>query len=171
LELQYLVSSETVGFNINNSDTWNRGHYINQKIEKDIINSSVYNLVLEDPVSVGDLYYIYQNGINQNDPQGIALTGFRGFKFKNLLSPVQALSIVNNTYKPGFDTPYSVYRLINRNFLICDTLNDRVIETTYDGQLVRGLGGHNVDDLSAFYPLCGLSLILAGVYLLFVLVK
>jgi hypothetical protein len=156
LELQYIVTTDTVGFNINNAETWNRGTYINEMIEPDIINTSEYNLTLEEPVSVGDLYYVYQNGVNQNDPQGLAVTGFRGLQFKSLISPVQALGIVNNSYNPGFYSPFSVYRLMNRNFLISDTTNDRVIETTVNGEFVRGLGGHNVEDTAGFYPMCAI---------------
>lgn len=153
IELQYIVTTDTVGFNINNSDSWNRGTYVNQVIERDVISTTEYNLKLASPVSVGDIYYTYQNGVNQNDPRGLAVTGFRGMQFRELISPVQAYSIVENNYRPGFYNPYSVYRSIDKNYLIADTFNDRVIETTISGEFVRGLGGHNIEDTSAFYPL------------------
>jgi len=153
LELQIIVDSQITGFTISTADQWNRGSYINEKESTDEYNPFLSKITIQDPISVGDLYYIYQNGVNENSPSGYALYGFRGLLFKNLISPKQAVNISNTSFSLGFNSPYSVYRLKNRNFIISDTINDRVIETTPDGKFVRGIGGHTVLDVSYFYPL------------------
>jgi len=153
IEMQLIVNSNVTGFTISTADQWDRGTYVNEKQVLDEYNSFFSKIVLQDPISVGDLYNIYQNGVNQTDPEGSAVNGFRGLLFRNLLSPKQAIEIANPDFSPGFNKPYSVYRLQNRNFIIADTYNDRVIETTPSGEFIRGVGGHNSLDSSYFYPL------------------
>lgn len=153
LEMQLIVSSNITGFTISTADQWDRGSYVNEKQVLDEYNSFFSKIVLQEPISVGDLYNIYQNGVNQTNPEGAAVNGFRGLLFNNLLSPQQAIDIANPDFSPGFNKPYSVYRLQNRNFIIADTANDRVIETTPSGEFIRGVGGHNSSNSSSFYPL------------------
>jgi len=153
IELQLIVSSDITGFTISNAQEWDRGTYVNGKQVLDEYNPLRSKIILQEPISVGDIYYIYQNGVNENDPQGTAIYGFRGLLFRTLLSPQQAIDIASAGFSPGFNNPFSVYRLQNRNFIIADTANDRVIETTPTGEFVRGLGGHNATDPSYFYPL------------------
>jgi len=153
LELQLVVSSNITGFTISTAQDWDRGSYINQKQTVDEFNPFYSKIVLQEPISVGDIYYIYQNGVNENDPEGTAVYGFRGLLFRTLLSPQQSIDIASPDFSPGFNNPFSVYRLETRNFIIADTKNDRVIEVTPAGEFVRGVGGHNVSDSSSFYPL------------------
>jgi len=153
LELQIIVDSSVTGFTIGTAEEWDRGEYINEQQKKDDFNPFISNILLQDPISVGDLYYIYQNGVNENSPTGDAVYGFRGLLFKELLSPLQAINVANVDFAPGFKNPFSVYRLENRNFIVADTVNDRVIETTPTGEFVRGIGGHNATDSAYFYPL------------------
>lgn len=152
-ELQIVVNSNVTGFTISTADQWARGSYVNQKQTVDEFNALYSKITLDDPISVGDLYYIYQNGVNESTPEGSPVYGFRGLLFKDLLSPRQIINISNPSYSPGFNNPFSVYRLKNKNFIIADTINDRVIETTPEGSFVRGVGGHDVTDASFFYPL------------------
>jgi len=153
LELQIVVDSEITGFSISTADQWDKGSFVNALEKQDEFNPFISKILIQDPISVGDLYYIYQNGVSENDPQGTAVYGFRGILFRDLISPQQALTIASASYAPGFTNPFSVYRLTNRNFIVADTANDRVIETTPNGEFVRGVGGHNATDPSSFYPL------------------
>ena len=153
IELQLVVDSEITGFTISTAEEWDRGSYTNEKQSPDEYNTAVSKITIEEPISVGDLYYIYQNGVNENDPDGAAVYGFRGLLFRTLLSPQQAINIADASFSPGFNKPFSVYRLANRNFVIADTINDRIIETNPRGEFVRGLGGHHVTDSAYFYPL------------------
>jgi len=156
IELQIVVESEVTGFTISTADQWSKGDFVNTKQSPDEFNSSIAKVTISDPISVGDLYYSYQNGISENDPQGISVSGFKGILFKDLLSPQQAMDIAREDFSPGFINPYSVYRLKNKNFIIADTSNDRVIETTASGEFVRGIGSHNASDSANFYPLTAL---------------
>ena len=153
LELQLVVSSNITGFTISTAEQWDRGSYVNGKQTVDEFNEFLSKIIIKEPISVGDLYYIYQNGVSEIDPTGAAVLGFRGLLFRDLISPKQAINIANPDFSPGFNKPFSVYRLKNRNFIIADTANDRVIETTPDGEFVRAMGSHNVTDSSFFYPL------------------
>lgn len=153
LELQIIVSSDINGFNISTAQEWDRGSYINQKQVVDEFNSQYSKIVLQEPISVGNIYYSYQNGINENNPDGTAVYGFRGLLFRTLLSPKQAINIASDSVSLGFNDPFSVYRLSSENFVIADTSNDRVVEVTPSGDFVRGFGSHNAVDASYFYPL------------------
>jgi hypothetical protein len=153
IELQYVIDGEITGFSISTADQWDRGSYINEVQLTDDFNPFISKIEIAQPISVGDLYYIYQNGISQNAPDGSSVIGFKGLTFKDLLSPNQAIKISSSDFNPGFNSPYSLYRLINRNYIIADTLNDRVIEVTQNGDFVRGLGSHYAIDTSALYPL------------------
>lgn len=153
MTLQYSSESTTTGFTIQSSENWSQGKFTSTELEQDIINPNVYNLQLADPIAVDEYYYSYENGISQSKLDGTATVGFRGLAFRDFISTQQALDIVNGKYRPGFRKPYSVYRLINKNYIVADTYNDRVVEVTPLGAFVRGVGGHNVTDDTAFYPL------------------
>lgn len=146
LELQILTASDVVGFTINESSRWNRGSYLNAEIVADEINPLIPSLTIKSPVEVNDLYFIYENGVNQLDNKANAHIGFRGLQFDRLISPTQAYSIIYAMSDLGFVSPRSVYRTFDKHFLIADTSNDRVIEVTQNGEFIRGLGGHNVSD-------------------------
>lgn len=153
IELQIIVDSEITGFTISSADQWSKGSFVNTKYSEDEYNRFVQKITIEEPISVGDLYYSYQNGISQNDPNGVPVAGFKGVLFKDLLSPSQAINISSEQYSPGFSKPFSVYRLKNKRFIIADTDNDRVIETLPNGEFYRGIGSHLVSDGENFYPL------------------
>lgn len=146
LELQILTASNVVGFTINDLSRWNRGTHINTEVVADEINPNTPSLIIKSPVEVNDFYFIYENGVNQLDNKSNAHIGFRGLQFDKLVSPTQAFNIIYASSDLGFVSPKSVYRTFNKNFLIADTLNDRVIEVTQNGEFIRGLGGHNVSD-------------------------
>ena len=150
IQLQIIVDSEEVGFNINDSEEWDRGTFSNMQRNFD---SSVFSsaLSIEDPVPVGDRYFSFKNVVSQNDPNNIAIFGFQAPAF--MLSPKQAINFVENQGAKGFDSPFSVYRLENTNFLIADLENDRVVEFTPQGKFVKGIGSHNVVNNDFFFPL------------------
>ena len=154
IDLKIITDGQINGFTISNSQQWNRGSYVNSELQLNEINNSEYEIAIENPVSVGNLYYIYQNGFNENDPNGLAVNGFRGLLFSDLISPNQAINIASSDFALGFNSPLSAYRLPNKNIIIADTSNDRVVEVSSKGEFIRGLGGHNITDSSYFYPIC-----------------
>lgn len=153
MELQYIIDSVDSGFTIRGASAWNRGVYLGTTAEADSLIQNAINLKLADPLSVNEYYYLHQNGVGQNLLDGTATVGFRGLTIRNLISPKQSIDILYNRYVPGFNKPRSVRRLVNKNYLIADTANDRILEVTSDGNFVHGVGSHVVRDLNGFYPM------------------
>lgn len=144
LNLQYLVESEESGFRVDNAEGWNRGSYKNISLEDDPIIPDGVNLSLTKPISAQDIYYINNNFINQNTPEGIAVYGFKTGNMALLRAPRQTLATLNSSESIGLTDPTSLYRLIGNDFLVSDTSNDRVILFKKDGTFVRGVGGYSL---------------------------
>jgi hypothetical protein len=153
MQLQYIIDAVDSGFNIQTATEWNRGSYIGTSIAPDPISTGITNLKLIEPLSVGDYYYLYENGVNQIAEDGTAKVGFRGLTLRNFLSPKQCIDIVYDSYVAGFNNAKSVYRLINKNYIVADTANDRILEIDANGEFVRGFGSHTETDQNGFYPL------------------
>ena len=151
LNLQYLVESEESGFRVDNAEAWDRGTYVNLAITDDLIVPDGVNLTLANPISANDLYYINNNFVNQNTPDGVAVYGFKTGTIELLRSPRQTLATYNNIESFGLTDPTSVYRLIANRFLVADTSNDRVLLFERDGTFIRGIGGYSMATQSSLY--------------------
>ncbi len=150
LELQIIADAAESGFTISSSDDWDKGSYSNTSR---VFNSSTLSpaVVIQDPVPVGNMYYSFKNVVSEIDDELTAVSGFQGSNF--LLSPKQARNYFINQGARGFKYPFSAYRQYDRNFIISDADNDRVLLTDNSGNFIKGLGSHNVSDDNFFYPL------------------
>jgi hypothetical protein len=147
VELQLLVQSEDSGFTISDAQTFNRGDFENSVVS----TSGVTSFVKMQFTNVGDTYFLYEGIVNELDPTNVPQFGVNGGKLP--VSPRQAFSAITGQIARGFSDATSVYRLNTANFIVADTGNDRVVETTPDGSFVRGFGCHNRDYDTTTYGL------------------
>lgn len=139
LELRMMVDGDFSGFDITSASDWERGDFENISIQDVNINES--DLVLTSPINVGGYYFSYADSISELDNNNIGKVGFSGNKMP--ISPAQALHWDVSPYRK-FDLASSVVRKFNKNYLIADTYNDRVLEVSPEGELVKGVGSSHV---------------------------
>jgi len=146
LELRILASADFNGFNIDQRSEWLAGDPQNITITDEPLGIS--RLRLSDPINVGGISYSFADAIREIDDNNVGVFGFAGNKMP--ISPVQALDWLNNPFKK-FEEPVSVVRRFNKQYLIADRDNDRVMEVDNVGNLIRGFGSVPVSD-STLYP-------------------
>jgi hypothetical protein len=129
LELRMLVDGDFTGFDINSSVEWEHGELENISIEETSTIES--NLILSTPINVGGYFFSQKNSISEMDDENNGKIGFSG----NLMPISPGLK---NTKK--FDYLTSVVRKHNKNFLVADTINNRILEVDNKGVLVKGYG-------------------------------
>jgi hypothetical protein len=139
LFLTLLVPSTESGLVIG-PDDWSNGTFDN--IQVDLTDSAnPLDLIYRN---VDDIYFAINNSVNEMDPQLNPVVGLTGSLLP--ITPGQGYnSFANQTYGRGLTAPKAVRRLENGNYLVCDTENDRVVEMTENGTMVRGFASHNID--------------------------
>lgn len=145
LELRLLAASDNHGFNIDTESDWSRGTVKNIDIVPGVGDAS---LEIESPINVGGMYYSFVDAIRELDDGKVGVFGFSGNRMP--ISPVQAKNWFNKPFKK-FEEPVGVSRQIDKNYVVADKDNDRVLEVDGVGNLVRGFASVNVDD-ETFYP-------------------
>lgn len=135
-QLQLLVESDSAGFTVKDATAWSAGTLENIQVKTASSDSISLNYT-----NVGNMYFLYENTVNEIDPTRIPQFGVNGGKVP--LSPIQAFQAINGAPSRGFTNPRSVYRMITGDYLVADTDNDRVIQVKPDGTFVRGYGSHN----------------------------
>ena len=126
-----------------------------------MVNSSVLNsgdVIINGRIDVGDVYYGGQHSVQQSSLATLASTGFGspvvGFDGSALpLSPIQASQNNLGLRQSSIDGAASVQRLPDRNYLVADALNDRIVIFNRDGQLIKGFISNNVRNQQDLYPL------------------
>lgn len=144
--LRILVDSENHGFNVDDSLDWSAGSLQNL----DIINTSgtKANVQISDPINFGGIYFSTLESISEIDDKNIGVLGFSGVNMP--ISLPQAYGYFESPLR-GFDNPVSVKRTIEKNFIIADTDNDRVLLVDSQGSLVKGFTGIAKAE-STFFP-------------------
>ena len=148
--LQFFVSGDDVGFGVDDSGDFLLGDMENIQLNNNFSGDSSYISILS-PIEVSDMYYSQLNAVNQVTTELNAAYGYGGYGM--LISPAQAVNYSPSNPLLGFDGIKSVKRLVNKNYLICDTYNDRVLEVDRNYRLVRGYGSHYVGSSAGFFPL------------------
>jgi len=148
LELRLFVNGEFNGFTIDTSEQWNRGTIGNMDIEPSSISDGD-NLFIKTPINVGGYSFGIHDSVSEIDSVKNAVHGFSGSFMP--ISPNQAIVWSTNPYRK-FDKLKSVVRKYNKNFIIADTNNNRILEVDSTGQFVRGFGStYSLD--TTLYPL------------------
>ena len=128
-------------------------------------------IAIRDPLETGDLIFVHQDRIQQLKISGGSYVPRRAWLGGGLLiSPVAAMDASDFAPASAFDQPSRVVRLPNRNLLISDTYNNRVLILDENFKLVRGFGGAfftnrqqvNVPLTSVYNPRTGMLQIVLG---------
>jgi hypothetical protein len=147
--LQISSSGEESGYVVSKLDQWLDGKGENVEIKPTV--ADLANLTIRSPLEINNYYYATENTIQKSNNNFISYFGYVGLNLP--ISPNQAIEIEASDGARGLDSPTSVYRMANKNLLICDTYNDRVVEIDQNGNLVRGFGSHYSASVSGFFPL------------------
>ena len=149
LELRLLVDGDFNGWEINTSSEWHEGTLQNISIEE--TGTEDANLVLSTPINVGGYYFGQNDSVSEMNDTNVGKIGFSGSSMP--ISSNQALKWSSNPYRK-FEYLTSVVRKFNKNYLIADTNNDRILEVDSSGELVRGYGtSYATIDEDELYPL------------------
>lgn len=166
VELRMLVNSEgsIPGWTIDQVNEWNRGETF-ENISVIPTGESDYgdetgDISISDPINIGGFYYAFSNAINEMDTDGTSLIGFSGSLIP--ISPIQAANWAN--YKTvGYNYLSSVVRKIDKNFIIVDTNNNRVLEIDRAGNIIKGFGSTYTINSNDLYPLSAIYNNVSGV--------
>jgi len=149
VELRLLTSTDEHGFNIRAASDWSRGNITNLEIS-DSSNDDTASMSLKGPINVDGLYFSNSGSISEIDDAGTGLFGFNGSKMP--ISPFQALTWATSPEK-RFNKAVSVVRLNDKNFLVSDLQNNRVLKLNGTGDLVKGFGSVNISE-DTFFVMC-----------------
>ncbi len=148
LELRLFVSADFNGFTIDNSEEWKRGILENLDIHAGT-TIGTHNLLLKPSINVDGYSFGIHDSVSEIDSDNAGVYGFSGSFMP--IAPNQAIKWSTNPYRK-FDGLTSVIRKYNKNFIIADTKNNRILEVDKDGYLIRGIGSTFSTD-STLYPL------------------
>lgn len=149
VELRLLVDGDFNGFEINTASEWNEGTLENITVEETGTESA--DLTLSSPINVGGFYFGQNDSVSEMNNSSVGQIGFSG-SFMPIASN-QSLKWKSNPYKK-FDYLTSVIRKFDKNYLIADTNNDRVLEVDLEGNLVKGFGSsYATIEADELYPL------------------
>lgn len=156
LRILVLTEAEIDGFKIDTFDTFSRGE------SQNITISNVPNVSLDTPVYVDSYYFCLGNSVSQvheeNNDSGKFVQGELAIFANNApIAPNQIFNAVENNEGrvsiSRFFEPRSVVRQTGRTFIVADTFNDRVLEYSEDGVLLKGLGSINYQHSSKIFPI------------------
>lgn len=145
-----LTEAEIDGFSIDTKSEFIRGH------TKNITISSDPSLVLSQIIYVKSFYFNLANfteQLVQSPDRDFNDAELAFFGTDSPIAPNQIFKTIEDeeltTSTSKFFEPRSVRRAFDRNFVIADTYNDRVLEYDESGTLVRGVGSINYEHSSA----------------------
>ena len=147
LELRMMVDSNVSGFMIDEEQDWVRGDMKNLEI-LDSIEESKSILGILHPINVNGKYFSINNTISELNDRNEGVLGFGGSLMP--ISPSQAKRWDNRSLR-GFKLVSSIIRKYNKNFLITDLYNNRVLEISSNGRLIKGFGSSYTTD-NQLYP-------------------
>jgi len=152
LRIVVLADAEIEGFEIDEVDEITRGTLTNAQMLP--TTGDLADISLQTPIYVDSHYFalgdstqqIYYDQSNPDEPfnrSEIAVFGTN--------TPISPNHILARIEKDGptkissssFFDPKNVIRLANRNFLVADTFNDRILEMDDSGAIVNGFGSIN----------------------------
>lgn len=147
LELRMMVDSNISGFVLDKEQDWVRGELRNINM-LDSVEDGKSILGILPPINVNGKYFSINNSVSELNLNNNGVLGFSGGLMP--ISPSQAKLWDNHSLR-GFNFVSSVMRRYDKNFLITDLYNNRVLEISSNGKLVKGFGSSYTTD-SSLYP-------------------
>lgn len=148
---------------LDSEQSWNNGILSNVEVFEEDADLN-YGIRIRTPLENKHIVYSSNNYVQQisnalpgieESQAKISVFGFNGSAI--LQSPQQIISSTAGNVESGIDQASSVIRLPSRNYLICDTYNNRVLEVDRSGMLIKGFGGSYITENTtqgAIVPLC-----------------
>jgi len=167
MDISLNVPGGSPRFEFDTATEWSEG----LAVAVDIHDEDGGFIAIRDPLETGDLIFVHQDRIQQLKIFGGSYVPRRAWLGGGLLiSPVAAMDASDFAPASAFDQPSRVVRLPNRNLLISDTYNNRVLILDENFKLVRGFGGAfftnrqqgNVPLTSVYNPRTGMLQIVLG---------
>jgi len=146
LTLTYLTNSTSTSFTITSSEDWESGVKFTN-----IDTTTPDEINILNPIRAKELFFSNENRVGQIDRDNVPTLGFDGADLP--LSPKQASNATPKNKITGFNYVADIKRKENRNLVITDTFNDRVLELTSEGEFVKGWVTDAVNSISGFFPL------------------
>lgn len=152
--VSYITPNELKGFSIDTAADFNRGTLVNTKVvaTPNTPFPDDGDVVIDGRIEAGDYVYSTNYTVQQifKDLLTNRVTPYRGISGDRLpLSPVQAARTSLSVKQTGLDGVAHVKRLDNRTYLVCDTLNDRVMVLDPNGNLIKGWASNNARNQKA----------------------
>jgi hypothetical protein len=152
--LSYVTTSESRGLTIDTTDEFLRAEsQSNTRVETITPSLTDGRVVIDGRVDVGDVVYGTLRSLQQIDRFGTPIMGLTGSNLP--LSPIQAAREEFVLRTPSLDGVTGVIRLYDRSYLLSDTLNDRILLLSPQGEILGGLASNNARTLAnnGLYPL------------------
>jgi len=154
ITVSFITSSQQTGLTIDTTEEFSRATTL-----KNVVVSSVDpnggtaagKVLIKGRVDVGDWTYGISNSVQQVDRFGTPVLGISGDQL--FISPMQAIRQTVLSRQTGIDGALHAQRTQDRNYLITDTLNDRVILFDENGNILRCLVSNNVRNVTSLYPI------------------
>ncbi len=159
LRVLVLTEAEIDGFAIDTASEFARGSTENAQI-------SGASVTLDTPIFVDSFYFALNDAVNQQfeqtnsdgttsivpDDEGAQLFGSKDTPIApNLIfRAVETLGDAASVTQSSLFQPRSVKRQADRNFVVADTYNDRILELDESGDLVAGVGSINYQTSTTF---------------------
>jgi hypothetical protein len=163
ISLIFLIQGGERRVELDALEEWSQGVFKNVEIFSEG-GDAKHGIRIKTPLENNHIVYSSNNYVQQiknalpGIPASEANASIFGYNGSQLLqSPQQVVSSTTNNPASGIDQASYVQRLSNRNYLISDTFNHRVIEVDREGSLVMGFGGSYVVENASqgdFIPLC-----------------
>jgi len=148
IELRLLVDSEFNGFEISDIDDFSRGEFDNITIQSATIDDA--DLSITTPINIDGISFANKDIASEIDDENVGVFGISGINLP--ISPNQASNWINES-SHRFNGLNSAVRRFNKNFIIADRKNHRVLEVDQNGKVVRGFGSTYMKNATNFYPL------------------
>lgn len=152
--VSYITANAASGLTVDTTDEFLRA----SKLENAEV-ATPGDVLIDGRIDVGDVVYGLQHSLQQSSLSddgfttvfGTPVVGITGTRLP--LSPIQAAQLNFSRRESNLEGVASVERLMNRDYLTADTLNDRIIVFDRDGGLVKAFASNNVRNIDDLYPL------------------
>jgi hypothetical protein len=138
MDISLNVPGGSPRFEFDTAAEWEAG----EETAVDIVDADGGYISIRSPLETGDLIYSHQDRIQQLRLLAGSYVPRRAWLGNNtFVSPAAAMDSAESTPVPSFDQPSRVHRLPNRNILISDTYNNRIMELDENDNFIKGFGG------------------------------
>lgn len=138
MELLLNVPGGTPRYEFDTGADWAKGSAVAIDINAD---DGGY-ISIQSPLETGDIIFSHANVVQQSRLLGDSYVPRRAWLGSNLpIAPAAAMASLDGPALSVLDGPSRAVRLANRNIMISDTYNDRVLLLDQDGSLIKGFGG------------------------------